>query len=302
MLQLTGEAKYADVLELELYNAIPAGVSLDGRRFFYTNTLRQLDRMPTELRWSRERQPYVSSFCCPPNVARTLAQAASYAYGVSDGCMWVHLYGASEFKATIPGGPRVTLTQATDYPWDGRLWLTVGPDRPAVFAVRLRIPAWATGATVAVNGAAAGRPEPGSYFEVRRTWAAGEVIELSLPLRPQVLEAHPLVEEARNHVAVRRGPVVYCLESPDLPAGVAVADVALPAGVELRPRFVPDLLGGVAVLEGTAVARPGGPWAGELYREVRPAEAKPVAVRLVPYYAWSNRGQSEMSVWLPLGR
>jgi DUF1680 family protein len=303
MLQLTGEAKYADVLELALYNAVLAGVSLDGTHFFYTNTLRQTDPMPAELRWSRERQPFLSSFCCPPNVARTIAEASTYAYGVSDGAVWVHLYGGSELTTAVPGGPRVKVTQRTDYPWDGRVRLTVAPNRPAAFAVRLRIPGWARGAAVTVNSRSRPGPvEPGTYHEVRRDWAAGDVIELTLPLRPQLIEAHPLVEEARNQVTVKRGPIVYCLESPDLPAGVAVPDMALPATIDLRPRFVPDLLGGVTVLEGTATARPAGAWGGELYREFRPSESKPVAVRLIPYYAWGNRGKSEMTVWLPLVR
>jgi DUF1680 family protein len=303
MLHLTGEAKYADVLELVLYNAALAGVSLDGTAFFYTNTLRQLDRMPAELRWSRTRQPYISSFCCPPNLARTIAEAANYAYGKSDRAVWVHLYGAGELSTDLNGGPRVRLTQATDYPWDGRVRITVGVDRPATFAVRLRIPGWARGAAVAVNGAPdAGPVAPGTYHELRREWAAGDVIELTLPLRPHLIEANPLVEEARNQVAVKRGPLVYCLESTDLPAGVTVQDVVIPTGIELRPRYAADLLGGVTVLEGAARAAPAPAWPRALYREFTPAAAKPVPIRLIPYYAWGNRGRSEMSVWLPLDR
>jgi DUF1680 family protein len=303
MLQITGDAKYADVLERVLYNAAPAGVSLDGTKFFYTNTLRQLDQMPVELRWPRTRQPFLSSFCCPPNIARTVAEAGSYAYGKSDEGVWIHLYGGSELTTDLPGGVRLKLTQETDYPWDDRVKVTVSVDRPATFAVRLRIPGWAGGAIVAVNGQPQpGPPKPGTYCEVRRAWSSGDVIELTLPLRPRLLEAHPLVEEARNQVAVQRGPIVYCLESTDLPAGVSVQDVALPAGIDLRPRFDAGLLGGVTMLEGKATAYPNRPWSRELYRDVAPAAPRPVDLRLIPYYAWGNRGKSAMSVWLPLAR
>ncbi|HEX8199042.1 MAG TPA: beta-L-arabinofuranosidase domain-containing protein, partial [Isosphaeraceae bacterium] len=121
MLQVTGEARFADVLELSLYNGVLAGGSLDGTRYFYVNTLRQLDRMPAELRWSRVRQPFISCFCCPPNLARTLAEAGSYAYGLSDDKAWVHLYGGSTLDTEVAGGGRLRLTQQTDYPWDGHV-------------------------------------------------------------------------------------------------------------------------------------------------------------------------------------
>jgi DUF1680 family protein len=155
---------------------------------------------------------------------------------------------------------------------------------------------------VAVNGTQApGRPEPGSYFEVKRAWAPGDVLSLAFPLRTRLLQAHPLVEETRNQVAVQRGPVVYCLESSDLPRGVRVSDVAIPRGISLRHRFDPGMLGGVGVLEGRAEARPEGSGSDTLYRELNPEAARPVDLRLIPYYAWGNRGPSEMTVWMPLG-
>jgi DUF1680 family protein len=301
MLQVTGEAKYADVLELALYNAVLAGVSLDGKRFFYTNTLRQLDTMPAPLRWSRGREEWISCYCCPPNVARTVAEASTYAYGRSDRGVWVHLYGGSSLDTTLPDGRRIKLKQETDYPWDGRVKVTVESAPPGETSVFLRVPGRAEGATLTVNGkpvaATAGR-----YAEVRRTWAGGDVVELTLPMKPRLVEAHPLVEEARNQVAVMRGPLVYCVESTDLPKGVGVQTVALPRGVKLTPRFDHGLLGGVAILDGTAEVAAGAAWGGELYREFKPSTPRPVGLRLIPYYAWANRGKSEMTVWMPLGR
>ena len=302
MLALTGEARFADVLETTLYNAALAGVSLDGTRYFYVNTLRQLDTMPVKLRWSRVREPFISCFCCPPNVARTIAEAASYAYGRSAGAVWVHLYGGSALDTEVVPGARLKLTQTTDYPWDGRVKVTV-PAAPALAcAIRLRVPGWAAGASLCLNGAVRKEPlVPGTYAEIKRVWSAGDVLELDLPLRVRLLQAHALVEEARNQVAVQRGPVVYCLESTDLPGGVRLLDVVIPRGLALIPRYEPRLLGGVAVLEGRAEARAEPAWSTDLYREMPATEPKPIGLRLIPYYAWGNRGPSEMTVWMPVG-
>lgn len=301
MLRITGEAKYTDVLETALINAVLAGVSLDGKRFFYTNTLRQLDTMPAALRWSRQREAWISCFCCPPNVARKVAQASRFAYGRSDKGVWVHLYGGSTLDTTLPDGRKVKLKQETDYPWDGRVKLTVEAAAAGDFSLFLRNPGWATGATLTACGQSV-TVVAGQYAEIRREWKAGDVVELNLPMTPRLIEAHPLVEEARNQVAVVRGPLVYCLESPDLPAGVAVPSVVLPAAAKLTPRFDRTRLGGITVIEGTAEAIPDRAWGNDLYRELKPAEPKPVSLTLVPYYAWANRGKSEMTVWLPLKR
>jgi DUF1680 family protein len=303
MLQITGQARFADALELVLYNAALAGIGLDGKTFFYTNTLRQLDRMPAEMRWSRKREPFISSFCCPPNIVRTLAEVSNYAYGRSERGVWVNLYGASVLDTRLPDGAVLKLTQATEYPWDGRVRITVGAAPKGLYSIMLRIPAWARGAALSVNGAPEKKaPEPGTYHEVRRAWAAGDTLELRLPLRAQLIQAHPLVEEVRNQVAVKRGPIVYCLESTDLPKAVAVLNVAVPRALALRPRFEGELLGGVTVLEGKAVTISEAAWGKELYRELAPTDVRPIDLRLIPYYAWGNRGGSEMTVWIPLAR
>jgi DUF1680 family protein len=121
-----------------------------------------------------------------------------------------------------------------------------------------------------------------------------------MPVR--LMEAHPLVEEARNQVAVQRGPIVYCLESIDLPPNVALSDIVVPRGIVLAPRHDPALLGGVTILEGRAEAWPEARWSGQLYRELSPGPPVAVDLKLIPYYAWGNRGTSEMTVWIPLGR
>jgi DUF1680 family protein len=303
MLQITGEARFADVLERALYNAALAGVGLDGKSFFYTNTLRQLDRMPAELRWSRTRQPFFSSNCCPPNIVRTVAESGSYAYARSEDGVLVNLYGGSVLNTHLADGAELKLTQVTDYPWDGRVRIMLDAVPSRAFSIRLRIPGWAAGAALSINGTpVGGELRPGTYHEVRRVWTARDVLELRLPMKVRLLQAHPLVEEARNQVAVQRGPLVYCLESADLPKGVAVPDVVLPLGIALRPRYDRKLLGGVAVLEGKAKTVSEAKWGNELYREFVPSGAKQVELKLIPYYAWGNRGSSEMTVWMPLGR
>src|SRR5262249_3586929 len=154
----------------------------------------------------------------------------------------------SVLDTTLAKEERLVLAQETDYPWNGRVRITVkaAPARP--LTLRLHIPGWADGASLSVNGTRERTPsEPGRYAAVKRTWTAGDVVELGLPLRVRLLQAHPLVEEARNQVAVQRGPIVYCLESPDLEKGVAVSDVVVPRGIDLRPRYDSTLLGGVTV-------------------------------------------------------
>ena len=300
MFLATGDAKFMDVVELELYNAVLSGVALDGTNYFYSNPLRVTEPMPVTLRWSRARVPFVSSFCCPPNLVRTIAESADYAYGKSGEKIWVNLYGGSALTTEL-NGEEIKLTQETDYPWSGRVRIKIERCGQKKFALKLRIPGWAAGASVRVNNAPADyTPQPESYFEIRRAWKAGDFVDLDLPMPVRLMEANPLVEEDLNQIAVQRGPVVYCLESPDLPVGVKISDVVIPPDLKLVARHDQRLLGGIVVLEGSALARAGENWRGKLYREVQPSELKAIAVKFIPYSVWQNRGPSEMSVWLPL--
>ncbi len=303
MLRLTGQARFADVVECVLYNSMLSGISLDGKRFFYTNPLKRVKAMPFELRWSRTREPFISCFCCPPNVVRMIAQAHRFAYATSPEGFWVNLYGSSLLETSLPEGSAVKLRQETDYPWDGKVKIAVDAAGKA-FSLMVRIPGWAEGTTVTINGKAVGQKvQPGEYLKLHRTWSAGDVVCLDISMPVRLVEANPLVEETRNQVAVMRGPLVYCLESVDLPAGVRVADVVIPRDIELVSRPAKDfagLMGGIVALEGQALATDSGDWTGALYREARPVSLRPVPIRLVPYFAWDNRGLGEMSVWLPV--
>ena len=245
------------------------------------------------------RVPFVTSYCCPPNVLRTIAEVSGYAYSKTQDAIWINLYGGNKLSTTLAGHP-MKLSQQTNYPWDGNVRITIDDCPSDEFSLKLRIPAWADEATIRVNGSTAGaKATPGTYAELRRRWKAGDVVELQLPMPARLIEANPLVEETRNQVAIKRGPIVYCLESPDLPKDVRVQDVAIPADAKLATRFDAKLLSGVTVIEANALAKPSGEWEGKLYRPLRGGPSREIKVRFIPYYAWSNRGPSEMSVWLP---
>ena len=301
MFLATGEARYMDVVELELYNAVLAGGSLDGTNFFYTNPLRVTEPLPTELRWTRQRVPFVGSFCCPPNLVRTLAESSEYAYAKSPQTIWVNLYGGSTLTTELDG-ETVRLVQTTEYPWNGRVRIQVITAGPAAFALKLRIPGWAEGVVARVNGKRVNEPiQSESYLEVTRHWQAGDVVELDFPMVPKLMESNPLVEETLGQVAIQRGPVVYCLESADLPAGTKISDVALLVPAHLIAKFERQLLGGITAIQGKVRVRAADPSSnGRLYHELKSPVGKTVAARFVPYSVWGNRGAGEMTVWLPI--
>jgi uncharacterized protein len=306
MLLISGDARHADLFEETLYNGVLPGVSLDGRAYFYVNPLRKLDDFTVPLRWSRTRMATIpSSFCCPPNVARTIAESANYAYTLSSNAVWLHLYGAGMLDTAWPDGGRLRLRQETDYPWSGRIAVIVeeAPDRE--IDLNLRVPGWCRpgDARIEAGNGPIAPPRPGTYATVRRRFSAGDRIDLTLEMPPTFVEAHPAVEEAFGQVALRRGPVVYCVESSDLPEGAPLRDVVVQATAAddaLHERSVR-----IAGRDAVAIHAPGGvldrgAWdASTLYRPAGRAAARPITVVFVPYYAWGNRGDGEMTVWLP---
>jgi DUF1680 family protein len=302
MLQVTGEAKYADVMELALYNSVLSGISLNGKNFLYTNPLAYSDDLPFKQRWSKDRVPYIAlSNCCPPNVVRTIAEVGDYACSISEKGLWFHLYGGNIVNTTLADGSRLTVEQETAYPWEGNIRFSIKSAGSKAFSMFFRIPGWATKAVLKVNGKGADVVlNPGSYAELNRKWKAGDQVELSLPMDAQLVEANPLVEENRNQVAVKRGPVVYCLESPDMP-GKRIFNVSLPANIALKASAMKIEGTEVMALEGVASWIEQKNWTNVLYRPITDVKT-PVPIKLVPYFAWGNRGLSEMSVWLPLSR
>jgi len=300
MLELTGEARFADLMERVLYNSALSTMDTDGTRFCYTNPLAQSEWTPVLSQDAPGRWAVFHCYCCPPQVVRTLAKTQEWAYSLSGDGVWVNLYGSGVLDAELPGLGAIKLAQTTNYPWDGAISVTVDAAPVGEVSLNLRIPGWADSATVAINGEDAGPATPGTYATLKRCWQAGDTVTLDIPMRPRLMMAHPEVEEAHNQVAVMRGPIVYCLEAPDLPAGVPVHEVHLPRDIELTASFEPEFLGGLTVLEGPACRYRNPDWTAKLYNELPKNTCEPVPIRLIPNYAWLNRGQQDMRVWLPL--
>jgi len=308
MLAITGESRFADIMELSLFNSILSGVEIDGDGWSYTNPLRWHgeDHLLMMQDAHTRFDPGIKHICCPTHLSRTIAKMHGYLYSTGKGGLWIHHYGGSNATIDLADGQTVRVSQKTDYPWDGRVRVTfedVVGDK--AFALRLRIPAWTKGASIRINGKPFARDgdvecRPGSYAAMHRVWRQGDVIELDLPMPVRMLVANPRVKPIRNHVAMKRDPVVYCLESTDVPEGVDIADVRMPINAQWTTRHESDLLGGVTALETQAAARKLSEQTGGLYRELAPGEPKIVRIRLIPCYAWNNRGEPKMTVWIPL--
>ena len=289
--QTTADGKYLDNIENELYNGILSGISLDGKDFFYTEALRRTKEFPYTMRWPKHRQRYISCFCCPPNTLRTLCEAQEYAYSINKDTLYVNLYGQNMLVTKD-----LVIEQNTNYPWEGKISIEIKKAK-RLGTIVLHIPAWADSYTLRVNG------EQASSSVITRKWKKGDRIELEFSMTPRLIEANPLVEEAKNQVAVMRGPIVYCLEGQDIAQGLRINDIALPADIQLTEKKITLEGHEMIALEGDAIIVNNKPWNNQtLYRELRPTGKQKVRIRLIPYYAWDNRGIDDMSLWLPLTR
>lgn len=304
MLQIKGEARYADAVEQVMYNSGLSGLQLDGQAFHYINPLSwERHHVPPHphAKWyyTRSRWSTRSCFCCPPQIARFLMWSQEWAYSIDTQSIWVHQFGSSRCQAELDAGS-IFLTQETEYPWNGLVKLRVEEAPGALWSLRLRIPGWATGTTIRVNGKATDTiHEGGSYLELTRCWQRGDTIELDLAMPVEVVEAHPDVEQTRGQFAVMRGPIVYCLESVDLPDGTRIDQVSLPRDASFDRLAGEGVLRGLTLLETKLSLRASGDWGGRLYRKVTPEPPRSCVARFVPYFAWNNRGEPDMRVWLP---
>ncbi|TXG34680.1 glycoside hydrolase family 127 protein [Seonamhaeicola maritimus] len=302
LLSAKGESKFADVMELVMYNSALVGISVEGKDYFYSNPLRMLDggidytHATTE---RRHRVPYIPVFCCPPNLARTIAKSAGWAYSKSENGIAVNLYGGNQLETTLLDGSKLKLSQKTQYPWEGAVEFTIEECKEEAFEILFRIPEWAAGTTIKINGKDSGVDiTPKTFAKVERKWKKGNVVTMNIPMDINFVEGDPRIEETRNQVAVKRGPIVYCIESPDLPEDTNILDVYISQDSKLKTNHKPDFLGGVTMIDADVMLRT--QKEEGMYRKLEEPSWKKVKSSFVPYYAWSNRGEAEMTVFVPI--
>lgn len=300
MFMLHGDAKYIDVLERSLYNAVLSGISLDGKEFFYPNVLSCDEN-------GAERSEWFNCSCCPSNLSRFIPSIPGYVYATSDAGVYVNLYGANQAGITLGNGKRIDMSQKTPYPWEGNIELTVTPESKQEFSIMLRIPGWVDNRPVPsdlytymnadekkivikINGEVQNAPIEKGYAVLARKWEPGDVIQLTLPMEVHKNKANDKVEADINHLSVERGPIVYCAEFAD--NNGAVLNYVLKSGDEFAVSPAPALFDGVNLLKGH-VDRVVADKNYEVIKSVKDS------LTLIPYYARSHRGNGEMTVWFP---
>jgi DUF1680 family protein len=288
------DAKYIDVLERTLYNAVIVGVSLEGDTFFYPNPLASDGKFRFN-KGAACRQPWFGTACCPGNICRFIPSFPGYVYAATDDGIYVNLFVGSEAVVNLKEST-VSLKQETRYPWEGKIRITVDPSQQAEFTLFVRIPEWSMNRPVpgdlyryagtteespalSVNDDEVVIDVVKGYARLRRLWKEGDVIELDLPMPVRRVLSHPLVEEDAGKVALERGPLVYCAEGID--HGGRALDIVLPDDAVLYAEENPELLHGITIVKGTARL-----------------DGEELELTAIPYYAWSHRGVGEMAVWL----
>ncbi len=290
-----GDGKYMDLFERAIYNAFLSGAGMSGDVFFYPNPLASFGQ--------HERAPWFTCACCPPNVARFLAQMGQFMYGVEGDRIYLNLFASSRADIKTDAG-RVVVEQMTAYPWSGDALVRVTPAKPGAFTLLIRIPGWAMGRplpsdlyryageardlpSVSVNGETVTFELERGFLPITRNWQKGDVVEISLPMSVRRVLANANVEADIGRVAVERGPLVYAAEWTDNEG--RVANLVLEDGSPLVPELRPELLNGVMVIMGEAIAT---------FLEDGKRVIRKQPLTLIPYYAWAHRGPGEMEVWI----
>ena len=295
MFLLKQDARYMDVYERAVYNAMLSGLSLKGDTFFYPNPLLSLGQ--------HERSPWFACACCPSNLPRFMLSIPSHAYAVSGDRVFVNLFVQGQARLALSAG-EVRLEQQTRYPWDGDIRIRVSPSKPGPFTLALRVPGWAMDhpvpgnlyrslvrgpdpVTLKLNGLLVPIRLERGFAVIAREWSAGDTVDLHLPMPVRRVVAHEAVKADEGRVAVERGPLVYAAEFVD--NGGLVSNLVLDDQAPLAAEWRPDLLNGVMTVTGKATA---------LRMRNGSAVAEPGLLTLIPYYAWAHRGKGEMAVWL----
>jgi DUF1680 family protein len=295
---LTGESKYLDVLERSLYNGALDGLSLTGDRFFYGNPLASTG--------SHSRSEWFGTACCPSNIARLVESVGNYVYAQSNDALWINLFIGSTGSFTM-NGKKIGVKQVTKYPWDGKIEISVVPEKQTEFELCIRIPGWATNKpvpgdtysfsdnsqekfSISLNGIPATYKMVNGYAVVKKIWKKGDVVILDLPMPVRRIVAIEDIKENRNRVALQRGPLVYCFEHVD--NGSKAMNILIPDNTIFKAEFKPELMNGLVVLQADApVATVSGDGLN--------ISSVIKTVTAIPYFSWANRGKGQMQVWLP---
>jgi DUF1680 family protein len=286
MLHLELDSAYADMMERALYNGALTGLSREGEHYFYAN--------PLESRGQHRRWAWHVCPCCTMNVSRLVASVGGYFLSLAEDGVAFHLYGGVSATVVLHG-VSVALAETSAYPWSGEIRIAIDPETPAEFAMKFRIPDWARGASIKVNGEPATLTISKGYATLRRLWRQGDVVDLTLPMPAERLYAHPRVRMDVGRVALRRGPLIYCVEEADNSGGLA-QDLMLPVDAPLEAEMRADLLGGAVTISAPAERLIAGAEAA-LYSPVRPRR-EPATLTAIPYHLWANREPGSMQVWI----
>lgn len=305
MFLLHGDAKYIDVLEKSLYNALLSGIGLDGKSFFYSNAM-QVKNSFTHNSLERSRAGWFDCSCCPTNLVRLLPSVPGYMYAQKGDDVFVNLFANSTTEISVHNKP-VSIEQRNNYPWDGNLKFVVSPKSSDAFNLMIRIPGWAQNSVlpsdlysfvntnnskveVKINGQPIEYTIEKGYASLNRKWKKGDVIEVNLPMETKLIKANENLKEDAGKVAVERGPLVYCAEWKDNDG--KTSNIVIPANANFTSEFKSDELNGVEILKTTAPVI-------EINNEGTGVTTVNKPVTLIPYYAWANRGEGEMMIWFP---
>jgi DUF1680 family protein len=297
MLEIAPMGEYADVMEKALYNGIISGSSLDGTSFFYVNPLEVVPQASREDHLRRHvkptRQKWFGCACCPPNLARLVTSLGAYAYTANADTLYMHLYMGSKVDATL-GGERFSLDVQSGFPWQGDVNISVLSKAQGKLA--LRIPGWCGQYAITLNGETIVPALKDGYAILNRLWMPGDTLQLHFTMSVTIIAANPHVREDIGKLAVTRGPIVYCLEETD--NGTDLHLLRLCKDLPFTQQYRPELLGGVTTLEayGEKLIID---WSDDqLYKPAVNERYEKVMLTFIPYYAWANRTEGEMLVWI----
>jgi len=300
MLENEPQSHYADVMEKALYNTVLAGMARDGKSFFYVNPLEvhpeTCEKNENYKHVKPVRQSWFGCACCPPNVARLIASLDQYLYTTSERTVYANLYVSGQADFTLTGDS-FSLEQNSNYPWDGMIDFTIQTADTVDFTLALRIPNWCNEAMVKINDAVylIDSLIENGYAMIKRSWKNGDHIQLILSLPVLVMKSHPLIRQNAGKVALQRGPIVYCLEEADNGKNLHQIELLLDKDFEVTQdsSFIENL----HVINGVARKQKTAEWGDGLYRQNEQTTSETVPVKLIPYFAWANRGTCEMQVW-----